>query len=74
MLLKRNIWAVLLAGMLLVGTNVSAQVLYSCDFENAAENSNWVLNKTANSYPITNYTNLWYIGPEGNCAAGTAGL
>ena len=74
MLLKRNIWAVLLAGMLLAGTNVSAQVLYSCDFESAAENSNWVLNKTANSYPITNYTNLWYIGPEGNCAAGTAGL
>lgn len=74
MLFKRNIWAAMLAVMLLAGTNVSAQVIYSCDFENAAENANWTLNRTANSRPIANYKNNWYIGLPGNCAGGANGL
>ena len=64
----------MLAAMLLAGTNVSAQVLYSCDFENPAENANWTLNKTSNARPLSGYNNIWFIGPEGNCAGGTAGL
>ena len=74
MLFKRNIWAAMLAGMLLAGTNVSAQVIYSCDFENATENANWTLNRTANSMPIAKYKNSWYIGLPGNCAGGANGL
>lgn len=71
---KQFIWAAMLAVALLTGTNVSAQVVYSCDFENATENANWVLNKTANSRPVTGYANRWNIGLPGNCAGGFAGL
>ena len=60
--------------MLLTGTHLSAQVLYSCDFENATENGFWNLNKTSTSRPLSGYNNLWHIGPAGNCANGTAGL
>ena len=74
MLFKRNIWAAVLAVMLLAGTNVSAQVLYSCDFENPTENAAWTINKTSNSRPLTGFNNIWYIGPAGNCAVGSAGL
>ena len=55
-------------------TTVEAQVLYSCDFENATENSNWTLNKTSNSRPLANYKNIWHLGTAGNCADGTLGL
>ena len=53
---------------------MEAQVLYSCDFEDATENANWVLNATSTARPIANYKNLWYIGTPGNCATGTSGL
>ncbi|MBQ7671734.1 MAG: fibronectin type III domain-containing protein [Paludibacteraceae bacterium] len=74
MLFKRNIWAAMLAGMLLAGTNVSAQVLYSCDFENPTENAAWTINKTSNARPLSGFNNIWYIGAAGNCATGTNGL
>jgi len=64
----------MLAGMLLAGTNVSAQVLYSCDFENPTENAAWTINKTSNARPLSGFKNIWYIGAAGNCANGTNGL
>ena len=59
--------------LLLTGTQVSAQVVYSCDFENAAENGRWTLNKIANSASLTSWKNIWHIGAPGACASG-AGL
>ena len=59
--------------LLLAGTHVSAQVVYSCDFENAAENGRWTLNKIANSASLTSWKNIWHIGAPGACASG-AGL
>ncbi len=71
---KYFIWVAILAGVLLCGTKVSAQVLYSCDFEDAAENALWVINKTSNARPLANYKNIWHIGTAGNCADGLLGL
>ena len=53
---------------------MEAQVLYSCDFESAAENANWVINKTSAARPITGYKNIWNIGTAGCSAAGSLGL
>ena len=49
-------------------------MLYSCDFESAAENANWVINKTSAARPITGYKNIWNIGTAGCSAAGSLGL
>ena len=68
----RKLFTLLLG--LVAFASVEAQVRYSCDFENAAENSNWVLNKTSNSRPLSGFNNLWYLGAAGNCADGSTGL
>ena len=59
---------------LLAGTNVSAQVVYSCDFEDASENANWTINKVSTSRPISGFSNIWTIGTGANCGGGSAGL
>ena len=64
----------MLAAMLLAGTNVSAQVLYSCDFENPTENANWTLNAISSQKNLSDWKNIWRIGAPGNCAQGDAGL
>ena len=64
----------LLMGLNLAVTNVSAQVVYSCDFEDATENAKWTLNKISNQASLSDWKNIWRIGQPGNCASGNAGL
>lgn len=45
---------------------------YTCDFENAAENAQWSLNKVAAGYNLSQCANKWYIGPAGGFGVGTA--
>lgn len=63
----------LLMGLNLAVTNVSAQVVYTCDFEDATENAKWTLNKIGNSANLRNWKNIWRIGQPGNCVS-EAGL
>lgn len=52
----------------------AAQVIYSCDFENATENANWTLNKIATNANLASWKNIWRMGAPGNCANGAKGL
>ena len=59
----------LLIGLNLAGTHVSAQIIYSCDFEDATENKQWTVNKIGNSANLSSWKNIWGIGEPGNCAS-----
>ena len=72
MALATKIKTLILTGILpLTGIHMSAQVVYSCDFENAAENGRWTLNKIAGSATLTSWKNIWRLGSEGGCASPT---
>lgn len=45
---------------------------YFCDFEDPAENSQWVLNASAASRPLSEFNNKWYIGTAGGFGVGAA--
>ena len=72
MALATKIKTLILTGILLLtGIHMSAQVVYSCDFENAAENGRWTLNKIANSANLNSWKNIWRIGTPGSYASST---
>lgn len=52
----------------LLCTDMSAQILWSCDFEDATERSQWHLNYVDPNYPdrSSRCENLWYMGSAGN--------
>lgn len=65
--MKRTFICILLsaaAAMLMAGGPV-----YVCDFEDAAEREQWVLNPAANAQRKAELNNLWYIGEPGNYSA-----
>ena len=67
--MKRTIFIVVL---LLSVTGLRAQQLtsYTCDFENPAENAQWVLNFSTRN--ITECSNIWNIGSAGGFGIGSA--
>lgn len=64
-MIKKLVYIVLLCWAVLP---LSAQVIYECDFEDAAERSQWVLNPTANDQQKKNLTNFWNLGAPGHFA------
>lgn len=63
--------------LLFACTHLWAQtgIIYSCDFEDATERSQWVLNATANPQLKANLTNFWNMGAPGHFApTGSWGL
>lgn len=65
----------LLAALLMVALPSRAQIVYECDFENAAERAQWVrVNQSAGTSPVP-CPNKWYIGEPGNFSStGANGL
>ena len=64
------IWAVLL--MAVLPAALKAQIIYQCDFEDAQENTQWVLNWGARG-PLCE--SKWYIGSPGQFGlVGDSGL
>lgn len=54
---------------------LTAQVIYECDFEDAAERAQWVLNECANETKKEGLINFWNIGKPGHFApTGANGL
>ena len=45
---------------------------YTCDFENPAENAQWVLNEVAATRDISQCANTWYIGAAGGFGVGSS--
>lgn len=68
--MKRTIFIVVL---LLSVTGLRAQQLtsYTCDFENSAENAQWVLNYVSPSLDLSQCNNIWNIGPAGGFGIGS---
>ncbi|MCQ2347667.1 MAG: PKD domain-containing protein [Paludibacteraceae bacterium] len=64
-MIKRFIYSVLL---LLSVLTVRAQIIYECDFEDADERAQWVLNECANPTKYASLTNYWNIGKPGHFA------
>lgn len=64
-MIKRFIYSVLLCWVVVP---LSAQIIYECDFEDATERLQWVLNPTANDQTKKNLTNFWNIGAPGHFA------
>ena len=66
----------LLVGLLLCGLSAYAQrPVYTCDFEDAAERGQWVLNKAKDQQTEQSLENKWFIGQPGHFApTGTNGL
>lgn len=59
--------------LLLIGAfvfPVTASIKYSCDFEDAAARSRWVLNRTSKQSVYDQLANKWYIGEPGNGTPG----
>lgn len=60
--MKRTINIVILL-LLVVGLRAQQLTSYTCDFENPAENAQWVLNTGYGASPTKN---KWYVGPAGS--------
>lgn len=59
---------------LLCAVSLQAQI-YTCDFEDSAEASRWVLNQAKNATVTAQLENMWYIGAPGQFAPkGSNGL
>ena len=63
--MKRLVQIILVAALAFAAP-VNAVKRYSCDFEDAAARSRWVLNPTANQSTYNSLANKWYIGEPGN--------
>lgn len=69
--MKRTIFIVVL---LLSVTGLRAQQLtsYTCDFENPAENAQWVMNISRAGLDMSQCANKWYIGDAGGFGMGSS--
>ena len=64
-MIKRFVYSILFCWVVVP---LSAQIVYECDFEDATERSQWVLNPTANDQQKKNLTNFWNMGAPGHFA------
>ncbi len=62
---KRYIY---ILSLLFIWTSLSAQAVYECDFEDANERAQWVLNECANETKKASLINFWNIGKAGHFA------
>ena len=66
-MITRELHRVWMSVLMLVSVvALSAQVVYRCDFEDAIERQQWVLNPTSPNDTTTVWQNRWYMGSPGN--------
>jgi len=71
----RRLFTILVTTISLLSLWAQDGIIYSCDFEDATERAQWVLNPTANPQQKANLTNFWNIGAAGQFApTGNNGL